>query len=751
MGTARLSFRVFVACATIGVAPGLVFADQHWAFVPPRRPTVPTPQTSWARNEIDRFIAARLAAVDLRPSPTADRVTLARRVSFDLRGLPPSVEEVDAFAADRRAGAYERYVDRVLADPACGEKLARSWLDLARFGDTNGYQDDGVRTMWPYRDYVINAFNRNLTFDQFTIENIAGDLLPNATVTQRVASGFNRNHRFNEEGGSDPEEFLVVYAVDRTNATATTWLGLTFECAQCHDHKYDPISQRDYYQLYAFFNSLEGELGVSKRRRQPPFLELPTPAQLEAKTRIETEIVAAEAKIRARETATADAFADWQIEVASGNVPFAADLDGAEVQEIRALASTPRQERSEEDSKRLHAFFLRHFDAAHQKLSEGLKKLQDQRRTLDKEVPTTLVMQEASTRRAAFVLERGDFRRRGEEVTPAAPSALPRLTRDADGVPDRLDLAKWLIDPQHPLVARVTANRLWAEIFGVGLVKTLNDFGTRGEAPSHPELLDWLATEFVRLGWDIKALQRSILLSATYRQSYALDARAEEIDPENRLYWRSSRYRLAAEEIRDNALHVAGLLSRRIGGPSVMPPQPAGYFDDKSRDWKWRQSEGEDRLRRGLYTFWRRTTPYPSLMIFDAPSRETCVSERPRTNTPLQALVTLNDPVFFEAATAVAGRILKHSQPTVRSRVDYAFRLVLTHKPSSREIDVLIRLYETQLSRYRADQSAAQAVARGSESVAVNRGEDAAALAELAAWTTVANALLNLDAAVTRE
>ena len=678
--------------------------DLHWAFAPRLRPPQPTVHNwQWLRNPIDRFVLARLEAVALAPAEEADRVTLIRRLSLDLRGLPPTLAEVDAFLADESPHAYERVVDHLLADSAYGEKMATGWLDLARFGDTNGYQDDGIRAMWPYRDYVIHAFNSNMPFDQFTWENIAGDLLPNATLQQKVASGFNRNHRFNEEGGSDPDEFLVVYAVDRTNTTATTWLGLTFECAQCHDHKYDPISQKDYYQLYAFFNSLKDELGVSKASRQPPFLMLPTREQEEKMRQLDNAIDETAAQQKARANAVTN---PWERLVH----PYRIFVD----HDAWTLA------------KRRWTFA-------------------QEREQVDRDIATTMVMEPSVPRRQAFVLQRGSFQDKGDPVSPDVPTILPPLRTERR---DRLALAQWLTDPDHPLVTRVIVNRIWKQLFGIGIVKTVNDFGTRGELPSHPALLDWLTTEFVRLGWNVKALQRLLVTSSTYRQSAVRRSEGIDIDPENRLLWHAPRYRLGAEEIRDNALAIAGLLSRKLGGPSVMPYQPAKYFVDKSGDWLWEPSPGEDQYRRGVYTFWRRTTPYPALVIFDAPSREVCTAERPRTNTPLQALVTLNDPVFVEAARAFAQRVLlERGQADPEAQLVYAFRVALARHPSAAQINVLREVLQAELAHYRADRPAAEAIVAHGQSPRPPQLD----VVKLAAWLSVTNVLLNLDETITRE
>ncbi len=683
--------------------------SEHWAYRAPIRPILPaTHDPTWTRNEIDRFVLAKLEAVDLRPSLEAERSTLIRRLSLDLTGLPPTVEEVDAFLADRAPDAYERLVDRLLASPHFGEKMAQDWLDLARFGDSSGYQDDGDRPNSPYRDYVIDAFNTNVPFDQFTIENLAGDLLPNATLVQKVASGFNRLHRHNEEGGSDPDEFQVVYAVDRTNTTATTWMGLTFGCAQCHDHKYDPISQREFYQLYAFFNSLKGEVVISKAA-SPPQIRVPGANDQRELDRLTSEL----AEIEKQKL-------ESQPVIANEKIPEHRDLDAR------------------------------------------LAALRDKRAAVEKSVPQALIWEEMEPPRQSRILSRGDYQLPGEVVDRNVPAIFPPLPADAPR--NRLGLARWLVSSEHPLTARVVVNRLWKQCFGEGLVRTPEDFGIRGESPTHPELLDWLASEFRRgsanydsdsesssnsQAWDTKRILRAIVTSAAYRQSSALTAQLREVDPSNRLLTRGGRFRLSAEEIRDAALTASGLLTSRIGGRSVYPYQPDHFYRDKEDDpgeWKWPLETGSELYRRGLYTFLRRTTPYPPYQTFDAPSRGECTVARSRTNTPLQALITMNDPVFVESARVLGERIAIHGAGS-DERLTFAFRTVLSRRPSSRETEVMEGLFKSSLTRYVADpQAAATAISHGK----APRFSDADPV-DVAAWTAVATALLNLDEAITRE
>lgn len=718
-------------------------AATHWAFAAPERPQLPpVTNAAWGRTPIDAFVLARLEAEGLSPSPDADLPTLIRRLSLDLRGLPPTLEEIDTFLADRSPEAYERLVERFLADPAYGEKRASYWLDLARFGDTNGYQDDGTRSMWAYRDYVIRAFNDNRPFDQFTLENIAGDLLEGSTREQKIASGFNRNHRFNEEGGADPDEFRVAYSIDRVNTTATTWLGLTFECAQCHDHKYDPISQKEYYQFYAFFNSNEGELGVSKTKKQPPFLELPTAAQAKERARLAEAVARAEETLAEMDGPLQGRFLRWHT---AGRLSEEEKKKAGADEQLAKIVDKPAAESTDDEKKRLRTFYVEHNEPAYVRAREKRDEFRALKRKVERQIPTTLVMQTMKSRLPAFVLERGDFRRPGERVEPGVPGVFPAL--GANRAANRLDLARWLVAPENPLVARVLVNRVWGRLFGSGLVRTVNDFGTRGEFPSHPKVLDWLATELLRLDWDVKELERQIVTSATYRQASTLTESSLRSDPTNRFLARASRFRLRAEEVRDNALAVAGLLSRKIGGPSVMPYQPEGYFADKSRDWKWTPSPGGDRYRRGVYTFWRRTTPYPSLVIFDAPSRELCVAERARTISPQQALMTLNDPVFVEAARVFAERICADGPPGIDQKLRQAFRLAVARRPAADDLEVLRALYQEEFERFSSDPAAATKLASQGSAPAWPGLE----ARDVAVWTSLASVLLNLDETVMRE
>jgi len=681
--------------------------EEHWAYVKPVRPPFPAVKNkAWVRNGIDYFVLARLEQEGLAPSPEADRATLIRRVSLDLTGLPPDVEEIDTFLADKSEDAYAKVVDRLLSSPHYGEHQARPWLDQARYGDTNGYEKDQRRTIWAYRDWVIDAFNRDLPFDQFTIEQLAGDLLPKATVEQKVATGFHRNTMTNTEGGTDDEEFRVAAVVDRVNTTMEVWMGTTIACAQCHNHKYDPFSQKDYYRLFAFFNSTE-----DRGRDVAPTLLVPD------------SVYAARTKAFRSEIALYTAFLK----------------DGPT---IAREAFTPLlQQRLAEMREQLSVF----------------------------QPTTTLVLKELAKPRPTHVLVRGNHKKQGERVDPGTPARLHALK---PGQPlNRLGLARWLVDGDNPLVGRVTMNRIWARYFGHGIVETGEEFGTQGELPTHPELLDYLATELVSpspqpsplggegekdkpspprgegrvRGWSLKAMHRLIVLSATYRQSSRVTPELYKRDPYNRLFARGPRFRLSAEAVRDNALGISGLLSRKVGGPSVFPYQPEGiWFNPYSND-RWVTSSGSDQYRRGLYTFWRRTAPYAAFMAFDAPSREVTCERRPRTNTPLQALATLNDKAFVQCAAALARRMVNEAQGE-KDRAVHGFRLCVARVPRDRELDLLLKLYRESLEKYRKDPAAAKEMATGGLS-APPLGMD---VAELAAWTVVANVLLNLDETITK-
>ncbi|MCO5296728.1 MAG: PSD1 and planctomycete cytochrome C domain-containing protein [Fimbriimonadaceae bacterium] len=626
---------------------------KHWAFVPPVRPEPPALSNLWIRGPIDRFVLAKMNEHGLRPAPPADPETLLRRVSLDLTGLPPTLEEMDAFLADPSDQAYEAAVDRLLASPHFGERMAIGWLDLARYADSNGYEKDARRSMWPYRDWVIDAFNRDLPYDEFTIEQLAGDLLPNATLETRIATGFHRNTMLNEEGGVDKEEQRWLTLVDRVGTTGSVWLGTTIGCAQCHDHKYDPITQKEFYSILAYFD-----------RADEPTLELPD-AAVEAKR----------AELR------------------------------------HAIAELEATNPTEEAVK---------------------KKLEDLKKQLAGiHGPTTLVMAEKAAPVQTFMRVRGQFLSKGAEVEPGVLAVLQPIPATAP--PNRLGLAEWIASDKNPLTARVEVNRLWEMVFGRGIVETSENFGTQGTPPTHPELLDWLATEFMQRGWSIKGLLREIVTSATYRQASGVSAQDHEKDPDNRWLARGARFRVDAELVRDIALSASGLLNPKIGGPSVFPDQPDGIWDSPYSGDQWKTSEGPDRYRRGVYTFLKRTAPFPMFLAFDSTSRESCTVRRIRTNTPLQALATLNDPFFIDASKALAKRML--AVPGLRERVGLGFRLGTSRRPSEAEVARLVQVARDQTQYFQ------------------NHPDEAAKLAdspELAAWTIVGNVLLNLDETMTR-
>jgi mono/diheme cytochrome c family protein len=716
-------------------------SSKHWAFQPIRRPVEPSVRAArWCRNGIDRFILARLEKEGVAPAPEADRATLLRRLSLDLIGLPPSPRDIDDFLSDKRADAYERVVERLLASPHYGERWGRHWLDLARYADSNGYSIDSPRSIWKYRDWVLDALNRDMPFDQFVVEQLAGDLLPNATSEQRIATGFHRNTQINEEGGIDREQFRIESIVDRTNTTGTVFLGLTVGCCQCHDHKFDPLAQREYYQLFAFFNNCD-----------EPTLELPTPEQQRKRREIRARLAGLEQQLRTLDTATPERVAKWE----GSLTPETRSMLPAKLQAILAIAPNGRNARQEQAVIAAYRNFeqLRHavgglgqplnyLAAAHVHALMARKKLEKQIAEVRKElpsVPTTLVLQERKTPRVTNVLLGGDFLRKGAAVTPEVPQVLPPLAnrqrKPPGNRPTRLDLARWLVDGRNPLTARVTVNRMWQQYFGLGLVETENDFGTQGTPPSHPELLDWLASEFMApspqpsppsggegrvKGWSMKAMHRLIVSSATYRQSSRQRPELAALDARNRLLARQNRLRLDAEVVRDAALSASGLLQRAVGGPSVYPPQPNGVYAFTQVPRNWQASNGPNRYRRGLYTYFWRSAPHPDLTVFDAPEALSTCTRRNRSNTPLQALTLLNDKGFYEFAQALAERIVRDCPGEDGERLAYAFRLCLGRTPNARERQALKRLLQSQANSHDG-------------------------------WIGVARALLNLDEFITRE
>ena len=894
-------------------------ASKHWAFVAPQQPTPPVVQgPSWVRNPIDRFILEKLEAEGVKPAPEADRLTLLRRLHLDLTGLPPTATEVEAYEADQRPDAYDRVVDRLLASPHFGERWGRHWLDLARYADSDGYEKDSIRPWaFRYRDWVIDAFNRDLPYDQFTIEQLAGDLLPHPTDAQRIATGFHRNSLTNREGGVDPEEYRIVAAVDRTNTTGSVWLGLTVGCAQCHTHKYDPILQREYYGLFAFFNGVDdvdhavplpGEneayarskteheaahtpltaaLAAYDRQVRPALqavwekeatVKLPRWIALEPQTTAsasgatleilpdqsirgsgptperDTTTVVVETALRGITAFRLEALPDpalprngpgraangnfvltefavtasplddpaesvalplgapsadfaqadfavanaidgnaetgWAIaprqgariaavfEVASGakladetnlttgmtrlTFKLAQDHGGGHVLGRFRLAATtaPPPVRADGTPEGLVEILAKsaddRSDSERERIEEHHRGLDPEyqrlRRLVDDHTKQAPVLPAAKVRglidfagdRSTFIHLRGDFRRQGDEVQPGTFAVLPPL-QPAGAKPTRLDLARWLVDRANPLTARVEINRTWGHLFGRPLVTSVEDFGLRGETPSHPALLDWLATTFMDQGWSRKAMIRLIVTSAAYRQSSMIRPELLERDPNNVWVARQARFRPEAEVIRDIALAATGLLDPKIGGPSVRPPQPAGITNlTYGEGDKWVTSLGGDRYRRGLYTLFRRTSPYPMLMTFDAPDSNTCAARRERSNTPLQALTLLNDTAFVECARSLAGTVPTDLDAPPEVRVAPAFRACLAREPSSEEAVVLGNLYRSARDGLAHDLTAATELA----------GPDLAANVDpvdRASWVVVVRALLNLDEFVTRE
>ena len=739
--------------------------EVHWAYVAPETPELPAvSDPAWPENDIDRFVLARLDRENLRPSPQADCRALLRRASLDLTGLPPAPEETDAFCADPSDERYEAAVDRLLASPRFGERWAGYWLDLARYADSNGYEKDLPRTIWKYRDWVIEAFNEDMPFDQFSTEQLAGDLLPDPDARRLIATAFHRNTMTNTEGGTDDEEFRIAAVMDRLNTTFEVWQGTTIACVQCHGHPYDPFRGEEFYELLAFFNNTAD---MDREDNEPKLYEF------DERSGEGQRLVAAleDLEREMHEAAPPDEFAAWTRRFEE----YARDTDRPPFFEGRALfppiiriAQKEVDRRSPNDIFQLRSLFI--------DMNEAFEAQRDERSRLrqaiaDLEPVTTPILQElpAASARATHIFERGNWLAHGDEVRPDVPDALPPLSEDAPK--NRLGLAKWLFDPGNPLTARVAANRFWEQLFGAGLVETVEDFGTQGEPPTHPELLDALALKFSQeFGWSVKRLLREIATSAAYRQSSHVSPELLAVDPENKLLARGPRFRLSAEQIRDQALAVSGLLSDKMLGPSVFPPQPPGLWSNPYSDLAWVTSEGEDRYRRALYTYWRRTVPYPSMIAFDVMTRELCSSRRIRTNSPLQSLVTLNDPVYVEAAVALARRMMEAGRDSPEAQLREGYRLALQRDPPEESLARLTSLYETALADYRKSPEDAAALARIREnafagyeegSPADYGGEPAYAIPEPAetggaspeegALAVAANAILNIDAFLTKE
>ena len=741
----------------------------HWAFIAPKRPEVPkviskeviSPKAGKSAplntqslitnysHPIDAFIRARLVLEKLTPSPEADRVTLIRRLSLDLLGLPPSPTEVDAFVNDKSPDAYEKLVERLLASPHYGERWGRWWLDVARYADSNGYSIDAPRSIWRYRDWVIAALNRDLPFDQFTIEQLAGDMLPNATMEQKVATGFHRNTQINQEGGIDKEQFRIESVVDRVATTGYAWLGLTIACANCHDHKFDPISQKEYFGLYAMLNN-----------QDEPDLPLTSPDETKRVADIEAKVSGYIGDIFRKDAGIVGRELTWE----GSMTP---EQRQAMPQLWREIFDTPPAQRTDAQKLVMVTSFVEH--AAENKTHQAaIKKFRAEKPKVD----TTMVMRETAKPRRTYLQIKGDFTRDGGDVKAHFPSALHPFKGAADREPNRLDLARWLVDEVNPLTARVLVNRVWQQYFGKGLVDTENDFGTQGALPSHPELLDWLAVEFqkpggdgvLRLGsgapgtaptasertaqdprlqtpspWSLKSLHRLIVTSATYRQSSAVRADLQRVDANNKLLARQNRLRLDAEIVRDVGLTASGLLTPTLGGPSVYPPIPENAMALGQRKQPWPTSTGPDRYRRGLYTFYYRATPPPSMNVFDSPDGFSTCTRRLRSNTPLQALALLNDTAFVEFAEGLATRVLKEVPANDTARLEHAFRLCLARQPTGTEAARLGELLKAEAASLTEAEVKAAKAPVGVEPK------------QFAVWMTVARVLLNLDETITRE
>lgn len=922
--------------------------QQHWSFIPPERPALPTVgHSDWVRNPIDAFILARLEKEGLKPSPEANRERLIRRVTLDLTGLPPTLGEIDAFVKDRSPNAYEKVVDRLLASPRYGERMAERWLDAARYADSNGYQYDAERIMWRWRDWVINSFNRNQPFDQFTLEQIAGDLIPNATLDQKIATGFNRNHRANTEDGIIPEEYAVEYVIDRVDTTSTVFMGVTLGCARCHNHKYDPFTQKEFYQVFAYFNNVP-ELGrAMKYGNSPPMIKAPTVAQQATEAELDARIGKSEAFLKQNAKSIDQAQSQWERELAqtkpifwtpktsldvafpmeetneakSVNGPLtlaqgrigkaglfdgktfldAGDVGGFDIEDrftisawvysevipdgsvvsrmednpkgrgyglhvdqghvhvdltsvwaddairvkteetlapkrwynialtysgsrmaegihvyidgkpaklkveldslyrpfrnagkavhdplrigggwgpdrrfrgmiddvriyktvlgpeeisalssgnsVQELAAKPAAQRTDSDRFQLRGYFLE--NAAPEKVRDAwsqLVVLKQQREDLERTFPTTMVMEEQSPRKDSFILIRGAYNVHGDKVEPGVPAVLPPLPLGAPN--NRLGFAKWLIASRNPLLARVTVNRFWQSYFGTGIVKTTEDFGRQGEWPSHPELLDWLATEFIQSGWNVKAMQKLIVTSAAYRQASEVTPELEQRDPENRLIARGPRYRLPAETIRDQALASAGLLVEKLGGPSVKPYQPAGLWKEISmQDMDYTQGKGPDLYRRSLYTYWKRTVAPPMQANFDSALRESCVVRENRTNTPLQALNLMNDVTFLEAGRFIGQRMLREGGADAPSRLRYGFRLVTGRGPTPQELELLqgnLQFHRDYFASKPGEMAEYLKQGDSPPDPTLNQRD-------LAAYSAIGSLLLNLDETITKE
>ena len=727
--------------------------ELHWSYKPVTRPMPPRVKNgSFVLNDIDRFVLATLRTKGHEPAREADRRTLIRRLSFDLTGLPPTWEQVRAFVADSSPRAFGKLVDRLLASPHYGERMAIYWLDLVRYADTMGYHSDNEQTKPLYREYVIDAFNDNLPFDQFTREQLAGDQLPGSTRRQLIASGYNRLNMTTREGGSQPKEYIAIYLGDRVRNVSGVWMATTLGCTECHDHKFDPFTSRDFYSLGAFFSDLE-ETPVGPQKYTP----LPTTAQQAKVDKLKKQIPVLEAVLNTQTPALDDALARWesaQAERIASEPSAEADANGTEPavsdgkptadsaappKKIGEILAVPLAKRSDEQKKTLAA----HYRTFAPELAGARKELVDLKeriKRLEKAFPTSLVSVRLGKPRTVRILPRGNWQdESGPEVQPTVPARLKLA--DTESRAKRSDLADWVVSKDNPLTARVMVNRLWALCFGRGLAMPLDDFGAQGTPPTHPELLDWLAADLMDHGWDIKRTMKLLVTSGAYRQSSIGDAKTLAADPLNKWLARQGRWRLDAEMVRDNALAVSGLLAKPIGGASVKPYQPVGYWKHLNfPKRKWAPDSGVSQYRRGLYTFWCRTFLHPSMLAFDAPTREGCVAERTRSNTPQQALVLLNDPTYVEASRVFAERILQHGGDTDGERLAWAFERALSREPSAGERDILLRLAGERAAHFAANAGAAKAAAAAGEWPAAT----ALKPERVAAWAAVSRAILNL-------
>ncbi len=752
MGQVR---RILLAFAAVVAAAARVDCAEpqadgrHWAYVAPRAADPPAVKnTAWTVNAIDRFILPRLEQERIAPSPRAEPDRLLRRVSLDLIGLPPSLSEADAFLDDVSPDAYERVIDRLLASPRYGERWATPWLDAARYADSNGYQRDGHRTIWPYRDWVIRALNADLPFDQFTIEQIAGDLLPDSTLDQQIATGFHRCTTVNVEAGTDEEENRVNQIIDRVNVTGTVWLGTTLECCQCHDHKYDPFTQRDYYRIFAFFNNTPKETfqrtkGSAALDAGGPELTLPLDARVaEQRAELAQRIKHIEHELEQCLDDESSGLIAWEKSAIDEAKADATKTDAAKLPaNIRKLLAVKPEKRNKNQLNQIRTHFISVNPEA-KRLQSSLDELQKKHEALAP--AATPVMSEMAEKRPTSILDRGDFLSPTTKVDPGTPQALPTMPSDIP--PTRLALAKWLVDPANPLTARVQVNRAWSQFFGRGIVASEEDLGTQAEPPTHPELLDWLASELTTHHWSLKAIHRRIVESAAYCQSSKHRTDLTTRDPNNLLVARGPRVRLSAELIRDNALAASGQLSSKPFGPPVYPPQPEGVWRVTGLvDNNYRASTGADAHRRGVYTVWRRSAPYPSFVNFDAPDRAACTVKRPQTSTPLQALTLQNDPVYVELAEALADRIVREcANASLDDQLTQAFRAVLVRRPDADELMTLRITFEAALNRYRDDPKTARNLTKKRQLPA------GLSAAEWSAWFNVAHILLNLDETITK-